>query len=227
MSIKTLIVLAIFGALIFVYAAYMSKEVNKSSKKIEAFEEATQSLKASLIAATKDVTAATPTNVVTPATVTPATATHAPTTATATATATNAGTSTIASGVTPALSTTTPPQGTPKAQKRDLEKSLFIVNKYEEIFGSKIGPEELDSMSIIFADVDDKDVITYKLKEMKYKSNDEVDTIFELVDVTYKLSSIVNKLKARAGAKAEVPSAQSRASVEGYASQPSYLPLAL
>jgi hypothetical protein len=86
---------------------------------------------------------------------------------------------------------------------KDLEKTLYIVNAYEEIYGTKIGPEELEELNNMFADVEDRDVIFYKLKELRSQST-EVDAIFELVDISNKLGSIVNRLKARAGARAEV-----------------------
>ncbi len=91
------------------------------------------------------------------------------------------------------------------SSRKDFEKSLFIVNKYEEIFGTKIGPEELEQLTAAFADIDDKEVIAYKMKEMKYKGMDEIDTIFQLADVSERLSSIVGKLKARTGALQNAP----------------------
>jgi hypothetical protein len=117
-----------------------------------------------------------------------------------------------------AVTSTAAPAGTPlpigtlgpaatsaPSSRKDFEKSLFIVNKYEEIFGTKIGPEELEQLTAAFADIDDKEVIVYKMKEMKYKGVDEIDTIFQLADVSERLSNIVGKLKARTGALQNAP----------------------
>jgi hypothetical protein len=182
---KTLIVFAIFAALMFLYIVYMSGEFSKSAKKLEAFEEAASSLKSEQTQSPTEEPPATtvkPTKTVTSTTAAPST----PTTATIATT-----------------STTAAPTTTKKAKPtRDLEKTLFIVNAYEEIYGTKIGPDELEELNNMFSDVEDRDVIVYKLKELRSQSN-EVDAIFELVDISNKLGSIVNRLKARAGARAE------------------------
>jgi hypothetical protein len=190
---KTLIVFAIFGALMFLYIVYMSGEFSKSAKKLEAFEEAASSLKSEQ---TKTPTGA-PTGAPTGSTST----TNAPSTTTTTTTAAPTATTTPSA----TSSTTTSAPTTTKKTKpvKDLEKTLIIVNAYEEIYGTKIGPDELEELNSMFAEVEDRDVIIYKLKELRSQST-EVDAIFELVDISNKLGSIVNRLKARAGARAEV-----------------------
>jgi hypothetical protein len=199
MSLKTLIVFAIFGALMFLYIVYMSGEYSKSSKKLEAFEEAASSLKSDLTnvptVSRSNTTTSTTSTTGAPSTSTTSTTTGAPSTST-TSTTTGAPTS----EPTPTTSTPTVKKQTPV---KDLEKTLYIVNAYEEIYGTKIGPEELEELNNMFADVEDRDVIFYKLKELRSQST-EVDAIFELVDISNKLGSIVNRLKARAGARAEV-----------------------
>ena len=197
MSFKTYIILAIFTGILLAYVMYMSKEIATSKQKLEAFQEATsRDTKPKLTTSTPDDAPAKPPTVVPtqPAVVVP---TQPPTvmpTQPPTAMPTQ-----------PAVVVPTQPPPTPSPapksslkQKEDLEKSLFIISKYEEIYGSKIGPEELDQLSAEFANVEDRDVITYKLKELKYKTIEEVDAVFELADVSEKLQSIVQKLKGKA-----------------------------
>lgn len=112
------------------------------------------------------------------------------------------------SGTPPPIGTLGPAGTSAPSSRKDFEKSLFIVNKYEEIFGTKIGPEELEQLTATFADIDDKEVISFKMKEMKYKGVDEIDTIFQLADVSERLSNIVGKLKARTGALQNAPTMQ-------------------
>jgi hypothetical protein len=117
-----------------------------------------------------------------------------------------AATTSSPSGTSPPIGTLGPAAtSSAPSTRKDFEKSLFIVNKYEEIFGTKIGPEELEQLTTAFANIDDKEVIAYKMKEMKYKGVDEIDTIFQLADVSDRLSNIVGKLKARAGALQNAP----------------------
>ncbi len=130
--------------------------------------------------------------------------TFGPTTTSAPASA-GASTTSSPSGTTLPVGTLPPAATSAPSSRKDFEKSLFIVNKYEEIFGTKIGPEELEQLTAAFADIDDKEVIAYKMKEMKYKGVDEIDTIFQLADVSERLSNIVGKLKARTGALQNAP----------------------
>ncbi len=202
MSMKTLIVFAIFGALMFLYIVYMSGEFSKSNKKLEAFEEAASSLKTEQSStSTSTSTSAAPTSTSSTTTSTSST-TSTPTSSMTSTTTTGAPTSSMTTTTgTPTSSTmTTTRKPTPI---KDLEKTLYIVNAYEGIYGTKIGPDELEELDKMFVDVEDRDVIYYKLKELHSQST-EVDAIFELVDVSNKLGSIVNRLKARAGARAEV-----------------------
>ena len=210
MSLKTLIVFAIFGALMFLYIVYMSGEYSKSSKKLEAFEEAASSLKSEQTnvptVSRSNTTTSTTSTTGAPTTSTTSTTTGAPSTSTTSTTTGAPSTSTTSTTGAP-TSEPTPTTSTPTVKKqtpvKDLEKTLYIVNAYEEIYGTKIGPEELEELNNMFADVEDRDVIFYKLKELRSQST-EVDAIFELVDISNKLGSIVNRLKARAGARAEV-----------------------
>ena len=193
MSIKTYIILAIFTGILLAYVMYMSKEITTSKQKLEAFQEATS--RESTINETKQPPAVVPTQP--PAVVPTQPPAVVPTQPPA-----------VVPTQPPAVVPTQPPAVIPTPtptpvtkstkQKEDLEKSLFIIAKYEEIYGSKIGPEELDQLSAEFANVDDRDVITYKLKELKYKTNEEVDAIFELTDVSQKLQDIVTKMKGKA-----------------------------
>ena len=211
MSLKTLIVFAIFGALMFLYIVYMSGEYSKSSKKLEAFEEAASSLKSDLTnvptVSRSNTTTSTTSTTGAPSTSTTSTTTGAPSTSTTSTTTGAPSTSTTSTTTGAPTSEPTPTTSTPTVKKqtpvKDLEKTLYIVNAYEEIYGTKIGPEELEELNNMFADVEDRDVIFYKLKELRSQST-EVDAIFELVDISNKLGSIVNRLKARAGARAEV-----------------------
>jgi hypothetical protein len=198
---KTIIVLAIFAALMFLYIIYMSGEFSKSSKKLEAFEEASNARKEQ----TSTTSASTPS-----ASTTSTTSAPSSTSTTSTTPATSTTSAPSSTSTTPATSTTGAPSftsttSTPQKSKpvKDLEKTLFIVNAYEQIFGTKIGPEELEELNQMFENVNDREVIIYKLKELRSDST-EIDTIFELVDISNKLGSIVNRLKARGGVRAEV-----------------------
>ena len=192
----------------FLYIIYMSGEFSKSSKKLEAFEEASNARKEQISTTSTPSSASTQSASTTSTTGTPVSTSTTSTTgspvstSTTSTTGTPVSTSTTSTTGTPvSTSTTSTPQKTKPV--KDLEKTLFIVNAYEDIFGTKIGPEELEEMNQMFENVNDRDVIIYKIKELRSDST-SIDTIFELVEISNKLGSIVNRLKARGGVRTEV-----------------------
>ena len=180
----------------FLYIIYMSGEFSKSSKKLEAFEEASNARKEQISTTSTPSSASTQSASTTSTTGTPVSTSTTSTTGSPVSTSTTSTTGTPVS-----TSTTSTPQKTKPV--KDLEKTLFIVNAYEDIFGTKIGPEELEEMNQMFENVNDRDVIIYKIKELRSDST-SIDTIFELVEISNKLGSIVNRLKARGGVRTEV-----------------------
>ncbi len=90
---------------------------------------------------------------------------------------------------------------TEKEIAKNLEKNLFIINSYEEIYNKKISPQDLSKLTENLKDIEDKQIIKDKIKSFvsenfspSSSATTSPEVLKELKDISEKLAQVVKKL---------------------------------
>jgi hypothetical protein len=102
---------------------------------------------------------------------------------------------------------------------KQLNKNLFIINTFEDVHDRKIKTDELKHFTELFADNDiSKKVMKDKIENYeneKFSSN--ADNLTELLEVSKKLTSIIEKMKSDSDNKTDnKPESEPEKAVEKY-----------